>query len=64
MVCIVLYSEKYGYFKCMYNNYTHHTHDSYEAAKYIHLDVALRIRDYLKSVYDEDYHIELFSEEG
>ena len=30
MVCIVLYSEKYGYFKSMYNNYTHHTHDSHE----------------------------------
>lgn len=41
MVCIVLYSEKYGYFKSMYDNYTHHTHDSHEAAKYIHLDVAL-----------------------
>lgn len=61
MVCIVLYSEKYGYFKSMYDNYTHHTH---EAAKYIHLDAALRIRDYLKSEYDEDYHIELISEEG
>lgn len=64
MVCIVLYSEEYGYFKSMYNNYTHHTHDSHEAAKYIHLDMALRIRDYLKREYDEDYHIELISEEG
>lgn len=36
----------------------------HEAAKYIHLDVALRIRDYLKSEYDEDYHIELISDEG
>lgn len=64
MVCIVLYNEKYGYFESMYNNYIRNTHDSHEAAKYIHLDVALRIRDYLKSEYDEDYHIELFSEEG
>ena len=64
MECIVLYSEKYGYFKSMYNNYIHHTHDSHNAAKYIHLDVAVRIRDYLKSEYDEDYHIELLSEEG
>lgn len=47
----------------MYNNYIHHTHDAHEAAKYIHLDVALRIRDYLKSEYDEDYHIELYDEE-
>lgn len=37
MVCIVLYNEKYGYFESIYNNYIH------EAAKYIHLDVALRI---------------------
>lgn len=64
MVCIGLYSEKYGYFKSMYDGYIHHTHDSHEAAKYIRLDVAFRIRDYLKSEYDEDYHIELFSEEG
>lgn len=48
----------------MYNNYIHNTHDSRKAAKYIHLDVVLRIRDYLKSEYDEDYHIELFNEEG
>lgn len=64
MVYIVLYSEKYGYFKSMYNEYIHHTHDSHEAAKYIYLDVALRIRDYLKSEYDEVYHIELIREEG
>lgn len=64
MVCIVLHNEKYGYFESMYNNYIHNTHESHKAAKYIHLDVALRIRDYLKSEYDEDYHIELFSEEG
>lgn len=64
MACIVLYSEEYGYFESMYNNYTHHTHDSHEAAKYIHLDAASRIRDYLKRVYDEDYHIELSSAEG
>lgn len=54
MSYILLYSEKYGYFKSMYGNYTHHTHDSHEAAKYIYLDVALQTRD---------YHIELFSEE-
>lgn len=47
----------------MYDDYTLHTHDSREAAKYIHLDAVLRIRDYLKSEYDEDYHIELFREE-
>lgn len=64
MVCIVLYNEKYGYFESMYNNYIHNTHDPHEAAKYIHLDVALRIRDYLNSEYDGDYHIELFSEDG
>lgn len=64
MVCIVLHSEKYGYFESMYDDCIRHTHDSHEAAKYIRLDVALRIRDYLKSEYDEDYHIELFSEEG
>ena len=64
MECIALYSERYGYFKSMYDNRTHHTHDSREAAKYIHLDVALRIRDYLESEYDEDYNIELITEEG
>lgn len=48
----------------MDNDYINHTHDSREAAKYIHLDIALRIRDYLKSEYDEDYHIKLISEEG
>lgn len=61
MVCIVLYSREYGYFESMYNNYTH---DSHRAAKYIYLDVALRTRDYLKSKYDEDYHIELLSDES
>ena len=64
MVYIVLYSEKYGYFESMYNNYIRHTNDFHEAAKYIHLDVALRIRDYLNSVHDEDYHIEFFTMEG
>ncbi len=64
MMYIVLYSEEYGYFESMHDNYTHHTHDSHKAAKYIYLDSALRIRNYLKSKYDEDYHIELISEEG
>ena len=51
MACIVPYNEKYGYFESMYDNYIHNTH---EAAKYIHLDAALRIGDYLKSEYDGD----------
>lgn len=64
MSYILLYSERYGYFESIHNGHTHHTDDFHRAANYKYLDVAMYMKNYLSSHYDEDYHIEVFSVEG
>lgn len=56
---IAPYGGKYGYFKSAYGGYAPHARDSRRAAKYIHLDAALRAGDY-----PGGHRIELSGEEG
>ena len=60
MTYILLSCEKYGYFQS-FDNYPVYTQDFRKAANYKYLDAAMEVRDTLNRLFDEDYHIEVFS---